>query len=458
MSETAGHGIGGRAARAFQMVMAAGLLLVLAANVPGQMTTDSVIALVEARTDVRQTWAPAISSWLLKPFDHWVAGTGLFVAASAALMFLSLMALPRLRPRSTWVAVVLAVLAVLTPQFLIYQGIVWRDVLFANLTLAGFVLLAAAAQRWASRPLLSVICAFALLAVATLVRQNGAILLVAAAGVLAWTARAGGWRASLTWGLGALVAAGLLAFGLNRLAQPAEPGTVRPAAARLILEHYDVVGAKAHHPKLKLKEIAKVDPAAAELIETEGMKAYSAARIDTLDTDEVLRKTLWHVPAAAMDAQWRRIILHYPAAYALQRLDVFRWTFLTPKLDQCLPVAVGVTGPDGMLKDLDIQAGVGPQAKGLMAYAAKFYGTPVYSHLTWAIVALGVMGLLLHRRDPADWVIIALLGGTLAFVASFAVISVACDYRYLYLLDLAAMAGVLYTALDPPRWRRPLAR
>jgi hypothetical protein len=31
---------------------------------------------------------------------------------------------------------------------------------------------------------------------------------------------------------------------------------------------------------------------------------------------------------------------------------------------------------------------------------------------------------------------------------------VACDYRYLYLLDLAAMVGVLYTALDPPRWRK----
>ena len=47
----------------------------------------------------------------------------------------------------------------------------------------------------------------------------------------------------------------------------------------------------------------------------------------------------------------------------------------------------------------------------------------------------------------------ALLAGALAFTASFFLISIACDYRYLYLLDLAALTGVLYLALDP-RLRR----
>jgi hypothetical protein len=62
---------------------------------------------------------------------------------------------------------------------------------------------------------------------------------------------------------------------------------------------------------------------------------------------------------------------------------------------------------------------------------------------------VAVIFLLLRRRDPADWVIVSLLAGTLIFTASFAVISVACDYRYLYLLDLAAMVGLVYAALDP---------
>jgi hypothetical protein len=38
----------------------------------------------------------------------------------------------------------------------------------------------------------------------------------------------------------------------------------------------------------------------------------------------------------------------------------------------------------------------------------------------------------------------------MAFAASFFIISIACDYRYLYFADLAALAGLLYAAVDPP--------
>src|SRR4051812_46656984 len=275
------------------------------------MSLDSVGSLTEAPPGVRQTWAPAISSGILKPFDHLLPGTGLYVVASAALMFFSLMSLTRLRPRASWAAVGLGVLAILTPQLLVYQGIVWRDVLFANLTMAGFIMLAHAAKSWSDRPPIAPLAgAMVCLALAALARQNGAILVVAAAGVLAWTARKDGWKTAAGWGLGALVATGLLAFVFNTLAKPPEtPPGLRLNSAALILEHYDVVGAKSHHPKLRLKEIGKVDPAAQAVIEGKAAQFYSGARVDTLDTDETLRHTLWHVPDAAMNAQWRRIIV-----------------------------------------------------------------------------------------------------------------------------------------------------
>ncbi|MFL5295194.1 MAG: hypothetical protein ACJ798_02315 [Phenylobacterium sp.] len=459
MSEAADARADGRAGKVFRMVMAAGLLLTLAANLPGQMSLDSVVALTEARTGVRQTWAPPVASWVLKPFDGLLSGTGLYVAASSAILFLSLMSLSRLRPRASWLAVILGALTILTPQLLIYQGIVWRDVLFANLTIAGFVLLAHSAQRWTERPPWPLLAgALASLTLAALARQNGLVLVVAAAAVVAWTARGADWRKAAVWGLAGLVAAGALALAVNRVATP--PQTIpklRLNAASLILEHFDVVGAKVHHPRLPLKEIGKVDPAARALIDAQAAKMYTPARVDTLDFDETFRRTLWHVPDAAMHAQWRRIIVHFPAAYLLQRADVFRWTFLTPRLDLCLPVQVGVSGPDAMLKDLDIQAGVDTRGQALAAYARRFYGTPVFSHLAWALAAIGVIVLLWRRREPADWVLMALMAGSLAFTASFFLISVACDYRYLYVLDLAAITGVLYTALDPPRWRKTTA-
>ena len=39
--------------------------------------------------------------------------------------------------------------------------------------------------------------------------------------------------------------------------------------------------------------------------------------------------------------------------------------------------------------------------------------------------------------------------GALGFAASFFAISIACDYRYLYLLDISAMTGLLYFMIDP---------
>jgi hypothetical protein len=446
-------------AKAYRWVLIAGLLLSLAAGLPGAMSVDSVIALEEARTRIRQTWAPAAFSWVLGQFDRLLAGTALYVTASSALLFAALLSLPTLRPRTNWAAVGLALLVVLTPQVLIYQGIVWRDVLFGNLTIAGFVLLARAELRWASgRPWLSLAGAALCLALAAAVRQNGVVLVVAAAVALGWTARAGGWRAVAGWSLGGLAATVALALAINALAQPKQTEAhLRPGAEALILQHYDIVGAVAHQPGLPLIEIARADPAAAARITAQAPGIYSPARVDTLDRDADFRRTLWKLPDAAVSGQWRELIAHHPGAYLAHRLEVFRWLIMAPDLGQCLPVQVGITGPEEMVDELELDTAAHPKDAALQAYAARFYGTPVYSHLTFAVIAAVCAGLLLIRRQGADVSIAALLGGALAFAASFLVISVACDYRYLYLLDVAAMAGALYLALDPSGFlrRRP---
>jgi hypothetical protein len=46
-----------------------------------------------------------------------------------------------------------------------------------------------------------------------------------------------------------------------------------------------------------------------------------------------------------------------------------------------------------------------------------------------------------------------LLAAALAFTATFFIVSVACDYRYLYFLDVAAIAAGVYVAADPSGFR-----
>jgi hypothetical protein len=59
--------------------------------------------------------------------------------------------------------------------------------------------------------------------------------------------------------------------------------------------------------------------------------------------------------------------------------------------------------------------------------------------------------LLVRRGRPGDAAMAAMLASALAFTACFVIISFACDYRYLYALDLSVMVAVLHLALGRPR-------
>ncbi len=439
-----------------RIILAAGLVIMLAANLPGHLSVDSVIQLYEGRTSLRQTWAPAIVSWLLGFFDEILVGTGLFVTASGALLTFSLISLLDLRGKATWFTPAAALAMIVTPQFMLYQGIVWKDVLFANLAVAGFIALAHAARGWDQGkipiPLLAALACFVL---ATLVRQNGVIVTVVAAAALGWMSRGRGLRVALRWGLGGLVLTLAIAALVGMAVQPKGVSPkLRPDKAPRILQHYDVIGAAAHDRSIRLDIIAAADPTARDILLGRGVAAYSPARVETLDVDETVRKTLWRVPDAAMAEQWSDILRHHTGAYLAHRIDVFWRVLATPDLVRCLPVHVGVVGPPQMLEALQVTGGQDPQDAAMARYAERFFPTPVYSHLLYAVMAVALAGVFLWRRAPSDGPMAGLLVGALGFATSFFVISVACDYRYLYVLDLAAMTAALYLSLDPSLGRR----
>ena len=131
------------------LVLGTGLMLAL--NLPGQMSPDSVSQLLEGRTGHYESWHPPVMAWLLGLFDAMWPGPALFVLFDTALLLGAWLLLLRLTKAPGWGAFAVALVMLLTPQFLLHQGTVWKDILFADSAIAAFACLAAAASRWQTR-------------------------------------------------------------------------------------------------------------------------------------------------------------------------------------------------------------------------------------------------------------------------------------------------------------------
>jgi hypothetical protein len=450
---------------AFRAVLAAGLLVMLGANLPGHLSYDSVAQLYEGHFHLRETWGPALYAWILGVFDAVVPGTALYVTASGLLLFASLASFSDLRPRTSWWAVPVAALVALTPQVLIYQAIVWKDIAFANTALAGLVCLAHAGRLWPrrGRRWFYLIAAMLLLGVASQVRQNGIIVALVGAVALGWIAGAAApvsfwakWRRGLLWGVGGLVAVGISGQAMTALSVPPhgppEPGV---KTGLRIVQNYDLIGAVAMDPHYRLEIMAAADPVDTAMILQRAPLQYSGRRVDFIDRDLALSDALWKVPEAASGRQWFDLIFKHPGLYLKVRWEDFRWLVAPPVIDWCLPVYVGVDAPADKMGPLKLARRYVQSDIELSNYSSWFLGTPVYSHLFYGAVSLVLAGLFLWRRQPADVALAALQLSGVAFMSSFLIISIACDYRYLYFTDLAALAGLIYAAVDPPTpWRK----
>lgn len=452
-------GLRGSPARwAFWAVLAGAFLLMLKLNLPGHLTVDSVLALHEGRFGVRTTWNPAFFGWLLGVLDRIHRGTALAVILSGGVLFGAWALLPAVRRRASWVAPLVALGLVALPQVMIYPGIVWKDVQFAVATIAGFCLLAFGVRdRLGRTPWLSLVAAALLFAAAGLLRQNGLILALPAALAIAWSRSAyKGWLRSTGLAVAWLIAVAALTFVLSVVAQPQGVGAPDSAGGKglRILQNYDIAAAAALEPGRRMPHIERASPVAAAYLRTHAAEFYSPERVDKMASDDRMAELWRTVPPEAARAEWFALIRDDPALYLRARMLAFEQVFATPLIDSCLPVTVGVDGPPPTLEALKMTRRFDRNDQRLYNYATWYMETPALSHVAFAAIAAVLAVLLLLRRDPADLVIAGLLAGALGFAASFFVISIACDYRYLYLLDVAAITGLIYLAVDPRLKRR----
>ncbi|HTT85327.1 MAG TPA: hypothetical protein VMF67_17760 [Rhizomicrobium sp.] len=419
---------------------------------PGHLSYDSIIQLHDGRMGFYHSWHPPVMAWLLGVGDAVWPGAGLFMLLDTALFFGALLSLVWTVPRVSWAAAVVAALVALLPQTVLYQTIVWKDVLFADAAVAGFACLAQAALAWpnARARMAWIGGALALFILATLTRQNGLIVLFLgglALGLTAW--RQGDRPAGLRYAGSALAGAVAISLTLSFALSLRSDGGEGPRAQLKLLRLYDVVGAVAAHPSLPLDRLDVDDPELERLIRSDGVRLYTPERNDTLVGSQALQNELADAEPQWLAAQWYDLMRRHPWLYLKTRATVFAQVLFTPDIAGCRPVFVGIEGPAGEMGDLNIAPRKDARDLALQAYARAFTNTPVFSHALYVLLAVAGIVMLLRRRALGDEAIVSMLIAALLFTASFFVISIACDYRYLYFLDLAAIVAVFYLALDP---------
>lgn len=442
-------------------------------NFPGHMSYDSVVQLAEGRDGAYGlSGHPPVMSWLLGVSDALVPGSAVFVVLDTGLIAGALVSFIMLGRRVSWLVVIPCAAVVTFPQLLIYPAIVWKDVLFAAAATAGFACLAQAAVHWRG-PVLRyglIGTGLTLVTLAAMARQNGVVILPFAAAAIAWISarsRSGpkAWR-GLTHGLGFLGACAAIMLGGSAALTPPK---VAPAAAVRgqfgNLQTYDMVHALVLNPGAELRVLHRRAPWFERLLRHDGVAAFSPIRIDSLQP--LMEQAGVHPDSTDLiAAQWNDLFLRDPWLYLRVRLDAFSWVLLTPSVEDCVLIYTGVDGPSHEMSDVGLTPRQSVTDVALANYAVAFAPTPVYSHAAYGVLAVVLLFGLLRRRMASDIVVAAMLCAALAFAGAFLLISIACDYRYLYDLDVATIAASLYVAatwkdgaeLYPRPWRRAAAK
>ena len=226
----------------------------------------------------------------------------------------------------------------------------------------------------------------------------------------------------------------------------------QPGAYKMLrqLQIYDIIGAAKADPAFEPTILEREAPRVAALIEA-GKTRFTPRSSDPVSDLAELDAAVSASPDAVA-RQWRDLIVHHPVDYLSTRGEVFRWLFAPPDPSRVYFYGVGVDGPQPELGKLGMELRSDARDKALDRYSRWFINAGV-THPVFALINAACFIFLWVRRRPEDYAFLALIASAGLFAASFFVISIASDYRYLYFLDLAAIGSGLYVLASAP-WRR----
>lgn len=441
------------------------VLLLTTLHSPGQMSLDTVTALYEGVLNRAVGWGPPFMAALLEWLGGGVIGASVFVAANVLLVFGGFYLVitrggdaSHLARLPAW-RLALATLIALNPLFLLYAGIIWKDVLLATLAMSAVVgLWALERQQSPGRWWLVLLVALPLAALPWTRQQ--ALLIALPLWAVFSVLMARRLSATLPSRIGVIAATWLLLFLGYKAIGAAADATITPlpasptgTGARLVMI-YDVIGIVAH-ADAKHADALPVPGSGAKLVPLM-RENYSAERIDTPWHVPPIKHHFTDLPTPELRAGWIELVREQPQAYLEHRWAALSALLGFGSMQGCVPGYWGVAGiPEhalhaGVIEEMDARDRMFGRSTVWLSE------TPVLRHWAYLLVLAAVSVSLAWRRgrEGALTAGAAVVGAWLYF-GSYVPTTIACDFRYLYptaaLACLVAIHRIAVAVPVPPK-------
>jgi hypothetical protein len=418
-------------------LIAAGFGLTLLVFYPGVWTYDARFVYQYIAQDFRGDWQSPVMTVLWALIDPIAPGSGSMFLLIVTFYWLAFGLLAyTLARHSIWLAVVLVVLALSPPAF-VFQGIIWRDVLFANSWLLAAALAFAVADRKFRLRALAQVIALCLLVLGVLLRPNALIAAPVLAVTIVWPMRFYWKRAAILY-----VPIGIALFALIQLIYYGALGATRQHPLQSIMV-FDL-GGITHFTKQNQFPVAWTASETALL--TTG--CYQPTQWDIywrLEPCEFVMHKLEHdklFGTPAITDTWMHAVAKHPIAY-LQHRGAFMWNFLA-RANLTVWTADVYDPSKTVFADR-------PAFNSLVAIDDALKPTPLFRAGIWLLICIAVCAFAWRRRDtPSGAFAIGVCGSGAVYVLTFFAVGVASDFRYAYWAVLASITGAVAVAVGRP--------
>lgn len=414
--------------------------LALKHGLPGHLSVDSLIQLYEGFSGESISFNPPFMSLMLGLFGKVGSPPVIFILLMQSFYSLSIWIVYR-KTKNPWLFA-LALIPLSNPIISMYTGIVWKDVLLAHSAGLIFIYLTMLHKLQLNITLLRLTGIFVLMVIIMGSRQQGVLFVVVAAGILAAIYPAKRYIKPIIF-LSLVSAVAFTTSTINNILE--QPYAVRDNNTGLMIAiRYDLAGINSNGGDLK----QAIDEPLMVTELYQDVKHYTSYRVDTLLSPTPL---YWKLTNSEAISIWVKAIGYNPSSYFQHRLQHYSNIMGLNKRELCSPMYTGISNFKHPRVTTRISTLLGyagkesPYGHEIRKLTNKILNTPIYGHWFYAVLLILASLYLWYKKDyvPLVWSL-----GILAFSASFSVLSIACDFRYIYSLTVSSCLIFSYCILS----------